>query len=266
MVAITRTWRYEICRNSAMRNAAAPSVGGDSSAPMPAADSIAPAVSAEYPARRRIGHATDPSITVVATPLPETVPSRKPATVTDRPGRRGGTAARRQRPVDEERARAAQLEHRAVDREQDDVGRGDVERHAEDALERHVERADQPIDAVAAVRENPQPDVVEHRPEPRVEQERRRPSPAGSSRRRGASLRAPGRSRRCPASGRWWTARPRGRRTWQKSASGQPNATSVSDDQQPVERGNAAPLFRVGARAGNSRNVRISASSRKLTR
>src|SRR5215204_3143082 len=86
MVAITRTWRYEICRNSAMRNAAAPSVGGDSKAPMPAADSIAPAVSAEYLARRRIGHATDPSITVVATPLPETVPSRKPATVTDRPG------------------------------------------------------------------------------------------------------------------------------------------------------------------------------------
>ena len=69
-----------------MRNAAAPSVGGDNNAPMPAADSMAPAVSAEYFARRRIGHATDPSITVVATPLPETVPSRKPATVTDRPG------------------------------------------------------------------------------------------------------------------------------------------------------------------------------------
>jgi hypothetical protein len=46
MVAITRICRYEICRNSAMRKAAAPSVGGESSAPMPAAESIAPAVSA----------------------------------------------------------------------------------------------------------------------------------------------------------------------------------------------------------------------------
>ena len=69
-----------------MRNAAAPSVGGDSSAPMPAADRIAPPVSGRYPARRSIGHDTDPSITVVATPLPETVPSRKPASVTVRPG------------------------------------------------------------------------------------------------------------------------------------------------------------------------------------
>src|SRR5215217_5631195 len=86
MVAITRICRYEICKNSAMRKAAAPSVGGDSSAPMPAADSIAPAVSAEYFARRRIGQATEPSITVVATPLPETVPRRNPATVTDRAG------------------------------------------------------------------------------------------------------------------------------------------------------------------------------------
>ena len=34
------------------------------------------------------------------------------------------------------------FEDRAVNREEHDVGRGDVERHAEDALERHVERAD----------------------------------------------------------------------------------------------------------------------------
>ncbi len=47
---------------------------------------MAPAVSAAYPARRSSGHATDPSITVVATPLPETVPRRNPARVTDRPG------------------------------------------------------------------------------------------------------------------------------------------------------------------------------------
>src|SRR5215213_7067757 len=86
MVAITRTCRYEMRRNSAMRNAAAPSVGGDSSAPMPAADRIAPPVSALYPARFSRGHDTDPSITVVATPLPETVPRRNPASVTVRPG------------------------------------------------------------------------------------------------------------------------------------------------------------------------------------
>ena len=50
-VAITRTWRYEIFRNSAMRNAAAPSVGGESNAPMPAAERIAPPTAGRYPAR-----------------------------------------------------------------------------------------------------------------------------------------------------------------------------------------------------------------------
>src|SRR5690242_4827533 len=78
-----------------MRNAAAPSVGGDSSAPMPAAERIAPAVSALYPARRSSGHDTDPSITVVATPLPDTVPSRNPASVTVRPG----AEPERERPI-----------------------------------------------------------------------------------------------------------------------------------------------------------------------
>ena len=69
-----------------MRNAAAPRVGGDRIAPMPPADRIAPPTSAGYPALRNSGQATDPSMTVVATPLPETVPSRKPAIVTVRPG------------------------------------------------------------------------------------------------------------------------------------------------------------------------------------
>src|SRR5829696_4640838 len=73
-------------RNSAIRNAAAPRVGGDNSAPMPAAERIAPPVSGLNPARRRSGQDTDPSMTVVATPLPDTVPSRKPASVTVRPG------------------------------------------------------------------------------------------------------------------------------------------------------------------------------------
>src|SRR5687767_1500737 len=78
-----------------MRKAAAPSVGGDSSAPIPAADRMAPPVSGLYPAPRSSGHATDPSVTVVATPLPETVPRRNPATVTVR----AGAAADRERPI-----------------------------------------------------------------------------------------------------------------------------------------------------------------------
>src|SRR6478736_26574 len=86
MVAITSTWRYEIFKNSAMRKAAAPSVGGERIAPMPAADKMAPPTAGRYPARRSSGHETDPSITVVATPLPDTVPRRKPARVTVRPG------------------------------------------------------------------------------------------------------------------------------------------------------------------------------------
>src|SRR3989304_10640713 len=92
---MTGTWRYERRRNSAMRKAAAPSVGGESSAPIPAALRMAPPVSALYPAFFKSGHATDPSITVVATPLPDTVPSRKPASVTVRPG----PAPDRERPM-----------------------------------------------------------------------------------------------------------------------------------------------------------------------
>src|SRR4051812_34249425 len=92
---MTSTRRYEMRRNSAMRNAAAPSVGGESSAPMPAAERIAPPVSGLYPARLRSGHDTEPSITVVATPLPETVPRRNPASVTVRPG----PAPERDRPI-----------------------------------------------------------------------------------------------------------------------------------------------------------------------
>src|SRR4029078_11323165 len=90
IVVITSTCRYEMRRYSAMRNAAAPSVGGESNAPIPEAASIAPAVSALMPTRFMSGQATDPSVTVVATPLPETVPSRKPASVTERPVAAGG--------------------------------------------------------------------------------------------------------------------------------------------------------------------------------
>ena len=120
-------------------------------------------MSVGYPARRSIGHDTEPSMTVVATPLPDTVPSRNPASVTVRPGSRAGARAaqRRARPVQEERAGAGMLEHGAEDREQDDVGGRHIQRHAEHALERHVERADEPVEPVAAVRERAEADQVE---------------------------------------------------------------------------------------------------------
>src|SRR5918912_2426510 len=79
------TFRYDTSRYSAMMNAAAPSVGGDRMAPTPDAASIPPARSAGYPARRRIGQVTAPTLTVVAAPEPDTVPSRKPAATAVRP-------------------------------------------------------------------------------------------------------------------------------------------------------------------------------------
>src|SRR6187455_42169 len=91
---MSSTSRYEMRRYSAMRNAAAPSVGGESKAPMPDAASMAPAVSGANPTRRISGHATEPSVTVVATPLPDTVPSRNPASVTERPADRAGLPLR----------------------------------------------------------------------------------------------------------------------------------------------------------------------------
>ena len=61
-------------------------VGGAMIAPMPLAERMPPPTSGENPARRSRGQATAPSVTVVATPLPETVPRRKPDIVTVRPG------------------------------------------------------------------------------------------------------------------------------------------------------------------------------------
>ena len=86
MTAIPITCRYEMLRYSAIRNAAAPIVGGAMMAPIPLAERMAPPISAENPARRSRGQAMAPRVTVVATPLPETVPSRNPDSVTVRPG------------------------------------------------------------------------------------------------------------------------------------------------------------------------------------
>ena len=55
---------------------------------MPAAARSAPAFSRAKPARRRSGAAAPPRVRVVATPLPETEPSRNPARVTARPAPR----------------------------------------------------------------------------------------------------------------------------------------------------------------------------------
>ena len=116
---------------------------------MPAAARMPPPLSRGYPARRRTGQATLPSETAVAVPEPDTVPSRKPASVTVRPGAARRPPERGERDVDEELARARVLEHRAVDREQHDVGRGDVERHPEQPLGAHVEVGDDAVDVVA---------------------------------------------------------------------------------------------------------------------
>ena len=69
-----------------MRNAAAPIVGGARIAPIPLAERMPPPTSGVKPARRSRGQATAPRVTVVATPLPDTVPSKKPDNVTVRPG------------------------------------------------------------------------------------------------------------------------------------------------------------------------------------
>ena len=100
---------------------------------------------------RSSGQATLPSVTVVATPEPETVPSRKPASADVRPGPVRRAAEGGERDLDEEARGAGELEHGAVDREQHDVGRGDVERDPEDALQAHVALADDAVDPVALV-------------------------------------------------------------------------------------------------------------------
>jgi hypothetical protein len=74
------------------------------------------------------------------------------------------------RPVDEEAAGAAVLEDRTEDREQDDVRGGDVQRHAEHALERHVDGADDARRRVAAVGDQRQPDRIEERAVVRVDE------------------------------------------------------------------------------------------------
>src|SRR6476646_1655603 len=79
------TSRYEIFKYSAMMNAAAPSTGGERIAPRPPAASSPPAASFWYPDFASIGHATEPIVTVVATPDPDGPPSRNDDSTTVRP-------------------------------------------------------------------------------------------------------------------------------------------------------------------------------------
>ena len=153
-----------------MMKAAAPSVGGDRIAPMPGGGEHAaggvlriarlaqqrPRDGAERDGRRHAGarHGAEQ----------EAGQRRRP------PGPRAAAAERGVRELHEEARRAGVLEHRAVQREQDDVGRRDVERDAEYPLEPHERLPDQAVEAVALVgdaeRVRDQPAEVGVREEP----------------------------------------------------------------------------------------------------
>ena len=66
------------------------------------------------------------------------------------------------------------IQDRAENREERDVGGRDVERHAEDPLQRHVERADDARGVVAAVGDESQADEIEHGTVERIGHEGRR--------------------------------------------------------------------------------------------
>jgi len=111
----------------------------------------------------------------LATPLPETVPSSRPATVTARPGPAPPPdgADRGHRPLEEKFSGAGRTEDRTVNREQDDVARRHVERYAENPFERHVDRADDAREVVAAMGNDAEADQIEQRSVERVEDEER---------------------------------------------------------------------------------------------
>jgi hypothetical protein len=68
-----------------------------------------------------------------------------------RPGPAARAAQGGEGPVDEELARAAIFEHRTINREQHDVGRRDIERHAKHAFERQEVFADDTLQPIAAM-------------------------------------------------------------------------------------------------------------------
>ena len=127
-----------------------------------------------------IGAATAPSVTVVATPEPEGPPRRNEASVTVRPALVGLPPIAENGEVDVELAGAGKLQERAVDGEQDDQRRGNADRRAVDAFQRHVHVADQARNLVVLVRPGRRQDFAEER----IEQEARgdeRQDPAGGA-------------------------------------------------------------------------------------
>ena len=90
---------------------------------------------------------------MVATPEPETVPSRKPEATTARPGRRRGRllAEEREGPLDEELPGAAAVEHGTEQCEDDDEGRGDIQWRREQAFKGQIILPDDARDREAAM-------------------------------------------------------------------------------------------------------------------
>ena len=124
-------------------------------------------------------------MTVVATPLPGHGAEQKSGERHRAAGRRRRIAPRDENDIAKSRKNvpgARSLEHGAVEAEQHDVGDGDVERHAVDALERHVEIADQPRQVVAAMGDAGEADRRQPRSGDRVGEKharRDRQNPAG---------------------------------------------------------------------------------------
>ncbi len=212
--------RYDILRYSAIRKAAAPSTGGDRMAPRPpAGQQAARRRSCHSPPRVMIGQATVPMVTVVATPEPDGPPSRNDDSTTARPAALGWPFMARSEKSMKKRPGAGGLQDGAEDGEQDDQRRRDVDRRAEDAVQRHVELGDQVGQRIALVRPGRRQVVApqrvgeehhrQHRHDPaggaarRLEHQqdqdaRRRRGPCGSARHSGReSRRTPRGSSRC---------------------------------------------------------------------
>ena len=92
-------------------------------------------------------------------------------------------AHQRQREIDEELAGAGLLQERAVDREQDDQRRRDVDRDAEDALQRDEQMPDQPRQVVAAMGPGRRQMRAEHRIGDEQQRHHRHDRPGGAPRR-----------------------------------------------------------------------------------
>ena len=144
-------------------------------------------------------------MTVVATPEPETVPRRKPEATTARPGAAGAgflpNSAKAQSMI--ELAGAAAVEHRAIEREDDDEGRRHIHGRREQAFESEIVLPDDARDREAAMVEGLGHIAAEIAIDEKTDGDERQ----APSRSRAASLRAPGGSARRRARSRCRAAR-----------------------------------------------------------